>query len=93
MGTRDGPVSTFFGRLCRQGVFFVTRLKENALYDVLETRDNPERGNILSDEVIRLSSPKARALCPYALRRDWVHNPFGPPPLEHLNRPIRGTSS
>lgn len=59
----------FFGRLCRQGVFFVTRLKENALYDVLETRDIPERGNVLSDEVIRLSSPKARALCPYDLRR------------------------
>lgn len=59
----------FFARLCRQGVFFVTRLKENALYDVLETRDIPERGNILSDEVIRLSSPKARTFCPYDLRR------------------------
>ena len=65
----------FFDRLCREGVFFVTRMKVNALYEVLERRKVPERGNILSDEIIRLSSAKGQALCPQRLRRVTVWIP------------------
>ena len=40
--------------LTRQRIFFVTRLKDNADYQVVETRAVPEKGNVLKDEVIFL---------------------------------------
>ena len=40
--------------LTRQKVFFVSRLKDNADYEVVETRAVPDRGNVLKDEVIFL---------------------------------------
>lgn len=58
-----------FGKWTAQGVFFVTRMKDNALYEVAETREVPQRGNILKDEVIRLTGAKASERCPYLLRR------------------------
>src|SRR2546425_8052540 len=42
----------WFGELTDQGVFFVTRMKDNAVYDVVEQREVPENGNVRSDEVI-----------------------------------------
>ena len=36
---------TLFGRWTDEGVFFVTRTKDNMVYDVVESRDVPERGN------------------------------------------------
>ena len=42
----------WFAELGRRGVFFVTRMKRNANYEVLESRPTPERGGILADEVI-----------------------------------------
>jgi len=50
-------------------VFFVTRAKENMVYEVVEDRDVPERGNVLSDETICLTGVGAEAKCPYHLRR------------------------
>jgi hypothetical protein len=40
--------------LSRQNVFFVTRLKDKADYQVVERRAVPEKGNVLKDEVIYL---------------------------------------
>ena len=40
--------------LTQQKVFFVTRLKDNADYQVVEQRGVPEKGNVLKDEVIAL---------------------------------------
>jgi hypothetical protein len=40
--------------LTRQKVFFVTRLKDKADYEVMEKRALPERGNVRKDEVIAL---------------------------------------
>jgi IS4 transposase len=51
------------------GVFFVTRAKENMVYEVVEDRDVPERGNILSDETIRLTGIGAGKKCSHLLRR------------------------
>jgi hypothetical protein len=59
----------WFDRLCRDQVFFVTRLKETAAYEVLHTRPVPNLGRILSDQVIRLSGMQAD------LRRVEVHDP------------------
>lgn len=58
-----------FGQWCDEGVWFVTRLKEGALFDVIETSQIPERRNILADELIELTSDKGRRDCPFLLRR------------------------
>ncbi|HZQ97167.1 MAG TPA: IS4 family transposase [Candidatus Sulfotelmatobacter sp.] len=42
----------WFVELTRQKVWFVTRLKESAVYEVVEKREVPERGPVLRDEVI-----------------------------------------
>ena len=42
--------------LTRQKIFFVTRLKDNAEYGIVEQRPVPEGSNILRDEVILLTS-------------------------------------
>jgi hypothetical protein len=42
----------WFFDLTREGVYFVTRMKDNAVYDVVEQRDVPDRGHVLRDEVI-----------------------------------------
>jgi hypothetical protein len=58
-----------FARWTEQGIFFVTRMKESAVYEVIETREVPRHRNILSDEVIRLTGPGAQQKCPHLLRR------------------------
>ena len=52
-----------------EGVWFVTRAKSNMKYRVVETRDVPERGNILRDEVIEFTGYDASRKCPHQLRR------------------------
>lgn len=54
--------------LTQQGSVFVGRMKKNALYEVLETKPAMSEG-ILSDEVIQLSSRKAKKACPTPMRR------------------------
>ena len=58
-----------FGDWCEQGVYFVTRMKSNADYDVVEERAVPQQRNILSDEVIVLIGTGAQEKCPHPLRR------------------------
>ncbi len=54
--------------LTQQGSVFVGRMKKNALYEVLETKPAMSEG-ILSDEVIQLSSRKAKKACSTPMRR------------------------
>jgi hypothetical protein len=58
-----------FSAWTEAGVYFVTRLKDNAHYEVVERRQVPAHGNILSDEVILLSGTGAEEKCPHQLRR------------------------
>ena len=58
-----------FGDLCEKGVFFVTRMKDNARYDVLDSRRVPEGWGVVSDETISLSGFYAEENCPHTLRR------------------------
>ena len=44
-----------FGSWTEQGIFFVTRLKENADYTVLEENLIPTAGNVLRDQLIRFN--------------------------------------
>lgn len=64
-----------FGQWTAQGVFFVTRMKDNALYEVVGERDVPQNRNILKDELIQLTGSKAEEKCPYPLRRIEVYVP------------------
>jgi hypothetical protein len=42
----------WFVQLTKQAVYFVTRLKDNARFDIVEDRPVPAKGNILKDQVI-----------------------------------------
>lgn len=53
----------------RDGLYFVTRQKDNAAYEVICEMTLPERGNIRSDQLIRFTGAKARRDCPIVLRR------------------------
>jgi hypothetical protein len=68
---------TLFHTWTTQGVFFVTRLKGNALYTVERTRTCPAGQGIVSDALIRLSSDYAQARCPSRLRRVVVRDTTG----------------
>jgi hypothetical protein len=58
-----------FARWTESGVYFVTRMKENAVYEVVEARGLPLYRNILSDEIIVLTGAQAQNKCPHKLRR------------------------
>jgi hypothetical protein len=64
-----------FGQWTRQGVYFVTRMKDNALYEVQEEKSIPQHGLILKDQIIRLTGLKAEEKCPFTLRRIEVYIP------------------
>jgi len=66
---------TLFGRWTAQGVYFVTRMKDNALYDVVGEAKVPQNRHVLKDEMIELRGPKAIEKCPYPLRRVEVYDP------------------
>jgi hypothetical protein len=51
------------------GVFFVTRLKDNAAFEVIKNNPVPQRGNVLSDQVIRFTGYQTRLKYPGLLRR------------------------
>lgn len=58
-----------FGAWTAAGIFFVTRIKDNALYEVVEERTVPQHRHITSDQLIRLTGIKAEEKCPTSLRR------------------------
>ena len=58
-----------FGKWTDLEVFFVTRLKENAAYEVVESAMGPLPRKILADQLIRFTGPKAVKDCPHLLRR------------------------
>jgi len=64
----------WFASLTLQGVFFVTRLKDNAVSRVVGSRAVPENRGIVKDELIELTGTGAAAKCPYTLRRVEVHD-------------------
>jgi len=58
-----------FARWSLTGVFFVTRLKEDAAFEVVEECQVPANRNILADQFIRFTGPRARNAYPELLRR------------------------
>ena len=60
-------------RLHQDGVWFVTRLKTNSCYEVIQSR--AASGPVLADQIIRLSSPQGQACYPELLRRVHYRDP------------------
>jgi hypothetical protein len=58
-----------FGRWTLAGVFFVTRLKDNAAFTVEAEFTTPENRNIRADQIIQLTGVQAQSDCPGPLRR------------------------
>ena len=58
-----------FGRWTMAGVYFVTRLKDNAAYEVVKECEVPANRGIVADQIIRLTGAQARTDCPCLLRR------------------------
>ncbi len=58
-----------FGKWTREGVYFVTRMKEDAVYEVVQRREVPQGRNIRADEIVLLTSSQAKKKCPHQLRR------------------------
>jgi hypothetical protein len=65
-----------FGKWDGPGVFFVTRLKDNAAYAVVESAIGPLPRNILADELIRFTGAKAVQNYPHPVRRVVVWDPI-----------------
>jgi hypothetical protein len=58
-----------FAQWTAEEIYFVTKLKDNAVYEVVHECTVPANGNILSDQLIRFTGEKARKDCPCLLRR------------------------
>jgi hypothetical protein len=74
---------TWFHALTTAGVFFVTRLKADADYRVVERRGPPQGRGIAVDQIIRFQGPLTRQKYPAPLRRVVCVTPEGTP-LEFL---------
>ena len=60
-----------FGSWTDQGVFFVTRLKDNAVYRAVKNLPVPAKGGanaVCKDQIIRFTGPQAKGRCPHELR-------------------------
>jgi hypothetical protein len=58
-----------FASWTENGIFFVTRMKDNADYIVIEERSIPLTGNVLADQLIQFNGFYAQKKCPHILRR------------------------
>lgn len=58
-----------FARWTAREIYFVTRLKDNAAYQVVRECAVPRGRPVLSDQLIRFTGDKARKDCPCLLRR------------------------
>ena len=58
-----------FAEWTEAGVCFVTRMKDNAQFEVVEEREPPQNRNMLKDQTIRLTGTGAQEKCPHLLRR------------------------
>ena len=65
----------WFLELTAEGVFFVTRMKSNTVYTVVEERPVPAKGNVLRDQIVSLPSLEKKGDQPVRFRRVEYWNP------------------
>ena len=67
-----------YAQWTENGIYFVTRLKDNADYMLLEVRDVPQNRNILADELIMFDGVSGNAIItPYGKRKFTPPKPKG----------------
>src|SRR5271157_4281714 len=59
----------WFAEMTRDGVFFVTRMKTNTVYSVVEECEVPQNGSVLRDQIISLPGLKKAGEEPILFRR------------------------
>jgi Transposase DDE domain/Domain of unknown function (DUF4372) len=67
----------WFYQLDKNGVFFVTRIKDDTRYEVIEHRPVTTAKNVVSDDLIRLTSPRSRKRYPHILRLVTIETETG----------------
>jgi len=77
-----------FGQWCQAGVYFVTRLKSDAVYDLIDVRMVVRGSNVVSDELIELATPKGQKECPHTLRRVVVWDEANDRPIVLLTNQL-----
>jgi hypothetical protein len=58
-----------FAEWCEKDIGFVTRMKDNAVFEVLESYPDSVKGNIRADDLILLTGARAQDKCSHILRR------------------------
>ena len=76
-----------------QKIYFVTRLKDNAAYEVLEEGLVPANRDIRADQLIRFTGEKAQRDCPSLLRRVAVWDALNEREIVLLTNLIMGSTT
>jgi hypothetical protein len=63
-----------WGEWTQQGIYFVTRLKDNADYKVIKSNQVPQNKNIMTDQLIKLKGFYSQQKCPYYLRLVQIYD-------------------
>ena len=66
---------TWHKQLTDKGLFWVTRARKGMLYEVVKTRPVAEGGQVISDQIVRLSNKRARQAGAYDIRRIEYRDP------------------
>ena len=84
MGLKKGDVVTIdrgytdytkYASFCREGIYFVTRMRKNARFKVVSRRDVSKYPNISSDQTIKFTIFYSKKKCTYCLRRIRIKDP------------------
>lgn len=67
---------SLFNQWTNNRIWFVTRLKSNTAYEVVDVRIPPKYRNIISDEIIKFTGYKASKKCPVLLRKVVAWDPI-----------------
>jgi hypothetical protein len=78
-----------FAKWNHAGIFFVTRLRDNAAYEVIEEYEVPSHSNVLKDQNIRFTGPKTSLEYPDELRRVVVWDEENNKEIELLTNHLR----
>ena len=79
----EGYVDFFrlFNHIHKNGAFFVTRAKDNMLYEVVESRGSDPEAGIISDKIIKLTGVKQSL---YTISQTLGFVLFEKVPINHL---------
>jgi hypothetical protein len=78
-----------FAQWNNSGVFFVTRLKSNAIYEVVKDCPPPQHSNVLTDKLIQFTGYQSRQKFPGLLRRVVVWDEDNHREIELLTNHLR----